>query len=873
MKQWHAKTVDEVRIALAKQQMNRGKNELIEAQPVRWYFILARQFLNFLILTLIIAAILSFYLSDKIDALAILAIIIFNAFLGFFHELRAETTLRALKKMISPKCSIINKKKEQNIDVKNLIPGDCVVLRAGNIVPADMRIIESANLMINEAALTGESVPAEKLSAPLPEETTISDQRNMAFMGTHIVNGHGMGLVVAIGMDTELGRISRLANKIVEVKTPLQTQLSVIGRQFGVLAIVISIIIILIGIFEGRDLINMLMTGISLAVSAIPEGLPAVVTIALALGARTMANKKALLRHLEAAETLGAVSIICTDKTGTLTKNQMKVERIWTAGETIDVTGTGYEPVGVFIKKNQQINPQSSFELMSLLNTGSKCNHAQINQEMGSWETLGPSDEIALLVAAFKAGIEQKHQGNITHEFSFDSVRKRMSVIEELEHSQMIHVKGAPEHIVPLCTHFIMDGNEIGLGPEEQKKIEYAYTHFAQKGLRTLALARKKIPKQAQVNVHEAESNLTFLGIIGLLDPPRPEVVHAIKVAQKAGIKIIMITGDSPITAKAIATEIGLNVTEAVTSNELQQMSDSELSTVLKQDILFARTVPEDKLRIVRLLQNQGNLVAMTGDGVNDTPALKQADVGIAMGVRGTDVARSAADIVLLDDNFTSIIAAVEEGRRQYANICKFVLYLTSSNIGEVLVIFVNMLFGGPLILIPIQILWINLITDSATAISLSIEPAERDIMKQPPRAINQRIINRNSFLLLGIFGSYIAVVSFLIYQCYLPHSYAVANTIAFTAVVVMANLHTLNFRSLTTPISAVGWFSNKSILVAIFCMMGLQVAAVYTPTLQHVLHTTSLSVSNWGVILVSALPLFLIPELYKKLRYKIVAS
>ncbi|QLZ68522.1 cation-translocating P-type ATPase [Legionella sp. PC1000] len=866
MKQWHALTIEETEKLLAKE-THYGINELKDIESVYWYHILVRQFTNILILALLLATILSFILGDMIDAIAILVIIIFNGLLGFIQEWKAHTAIQKLKKMLSPKCRIIRDGKEEIIHANKLIPGDRVLLDAGNIVPADIRLIRAVNLMVNEAALTGESAPIAKITKPLPKETILLERKNMAYMGTHVVNGHGQGLVVAIGMNTEFGRIAKMTGTIIEEKTTLQKQLSNLGRQFGFLALFISATVILIGMLFGHDIINLLLTGVSLAVATIPEGLPAVVTIALAVGARAMSHKKALLRQLQAAETLGAVSVICTDKTGTLTKNEMKVQKIWLQGEFIDITGTSYEPKGEFIAKGQSIDPKSIPGLIVLLDTGRKCNHARIHQEETSWKAIGSPDEAALIVAALKSGLSQEYQSHFINEFTFDSTRKRMSIIEETEECQIVHVKGAPEVILPLCTHYLTRDNEIKLMSQYQLIIEKAYNNFAEEGLRTLALARKVIPKQAELTVDEAESNLTFLGIVGLIDPPRKEVPDALETAKKAGIKVIMITGDSPVTAHAIAKQIGLNIQKIVTSSELEKINDNNLNLLLKEDILFARTIPKDKLRIVSLLQKQGQLVAMTGDGVNDAPALKQADIGIAMGIRGTDVARSVADIVLLDDNFASIIAAVKEGRRQYTNIRKFVLFLASSNIGEALAVLINIMLSGRLIMVPIQILWINLITDSATALSLSVEEAEKDIMSTHPRQANQSILDRTSFFLLGLFGSYIGIVTFLIYKFYSSQSYALANTIAFTTLAVMSNIHALNFRNLYKPIKEIGWFSNKWILIAISSMLGLQIAAIYTPGLQRILHTVPISIMNWSVIIICSLPLFLLPELYKYLK------
>ena len=864
MKPWHALSAEETQKILDAGPGEYGPNRLEDREAVRWHAMLARQFANVLILVLIVAACLSFFLGDRVDALAILAIVVLNGFLGFIQEWKAETAIKNLKKMLAPRCRVLRGGWEEEIDAENLVPGDCVLLSAGNAVPADIRLIAVTDLRADEAALTGESASVAKHTDALPEDTPVVDRRNIVFMGTHIVNGRGRGLVVATGMETEFGRIAGITGAIRETKTRLQRHLAVLGRQLGFLALAISGIVVVIGVFGGRNMMQMFMTGVSLAVAAVPEGLPAVVTIALALGVTSMARKKALLRHLQAAETLGAVSVICTDKTGTLTKNEMTVQKIWMIDAEISVGGVGYEPEGDFHKAGRAFEPQFHPGLMAFLDTGRKCSHARIERSGQEWVAHGFPTEAALVVAAEKAGLKQEHKACIVDEFSFNSTRKRMSVVEETQEGLVVHAKGAPEVMLPLCTHFLADGKRQELTQDYRRRIEAAYTGFAENGLRTLALARKDTPGSVEMTEAEAENGLTFLGIAGVIDPPRSEIPEALAMARKAGIRVIIITGDSPLTALAIAKQVGLNAERAVTSVEMKTMSDETLSRLLERDILFARTIPEDKFRIVKLLQAQGDLIAMTGDGVNDAPALKQADIGIAMGIRGTDVARGAADMVLSDDNFASIIAAVEEGRRQYANIRKFVRFMTSSNIGEVLAILINIAVGGPLILLPIQILWINLVTDGATAVSLSVERAEKGIMDEPPRRGDQPILDRMSFFLLGLFGSYIGIATFGLYQFYLSQSYALANTVAFTVMVLMANIHTLNFRNLHGPLSQIGWFSNRWLLIAIPAMMGLQVAAVHVPGLQEVLHTVPLSAGEWGVIALAALPLFAVPEVYK---------
>lgn len=870
MKQWHALTIDEIKTILAAQPKAHNPNRLEEPEESRWYFIIVRQFINFLILVLMLAAVLSFFLGDMIDGLTILAIVIFNGLIGFSQEWKAESAIKNLKKMLAPVCRIIRNESEVEINAEELVPGDYVILKAGNAVPADIRLVKTTDIMTDEASLTGESAPVLKSINTLARETPLSDRNNMAYMGTHVVNGYGAGLVVATGMQSEFGRIAKLTGSIKKSKTPLQNELNKLGQQFGLAALIVSMIVIIIGVASGKNVITMLMTGLSLAVSAIPEGLPAVVTITLALGARAMARKKALLRRLEAAETLGAVSVICTDKTGTLTKNEMMVQEIWVSDNIITVTGAGYQPQGIFKKDQSVLDVKTDKTLLQLLETAGKCNHARIEKTGQEWKAVGSPDEAALVVLVEKAGLKIKNEINIIAEFPFNSDRKRMSVVEKTEDQEVVHVKGAPEVLLPLCSHIVINGEKQNLNEAYHDKLEMIYNNMAATGLRVLVLAKKELQPQTKITETEAEKDLIFLGFVGMIDPPRNEVPAAIQSAKNAGIKVIMITGDSPVTAQAIAKQIGLDARKAVTSHDLMKMDDHTLLKLLNEPVLFARIIPKDKFRIVKLLQKHGHITAMTGDGVNDAPALKQADIGIAMGIRGTDVAKNLSSIVLSDDNFATIISAVDEGRRQYDNIRKFVLYITSSNVGEVIAILINIIIGGPLILLPIQILWINLVTDSATAISLSAEKAEKHNMERPPRQINQPILNKFAYLILSLSGCYIALVACLLYYFYQSQSYSIANSVVFTVIVIMSNIHALNFRNLHGPVSDIGWFSNKWLLLSIFGMIGLQCLIINVPMFQSILHTVKLTFKEWVIIISASSTLFIFPEIYKWMKVKL---
>lgn len=844
-----------------------GPNRLAQTWRTPWHRMLARQFANILIFILLAAAALSFVLGDLIDALAILAIVIVNGVLGFAQEWKAERVLAGLRGMLRPHCRVLRDGAVTDVEAAALIPGDIVDIRAGDIVPADLRLMTMTDLKADEAALTGESLPVDKDAAPQDADAPVALRASMAWMGTQVVNGRGRGIVVATGMATEFGRIAGLTESIREGGTRLQAQLGTLGRQLGLLAFGLAALTVAIGVLWGKPVLQTVMGGVSLAVAAVPEGLPAVVTIALALGIRVMARKKALLRNLQAAETLGATSVICTDKTGTLTRNEMTVQHIWTASGTVRVEGVGYAPEGRFLKDGAVIAPLEDADLRALLWTGLVCNDARIAACDGVWTAAGSPTEAALVTLAFKAGLQEPRAEARLAEFPFNSERKRMAVIhEDAQEGRLVHVKGAPEAVLSRCDRILRGGRAAAMDEAAREAAQAAYRDLAGAGMRVLALARKDAPART-MDRDAAEEGLVFLGMVGIIDPPRPEVADAIARTQAAGIRVLMVTGDSPDTAAAVAAQVGLSAARTVTGAQMADMDDAALAVLLREDVIFARTVPEDKYRIVKALQANGDLVAMTGDGVNDAPALKQADIGIAMGIRGTGVARGAADIVLGDDNFATIVAAIEEGRRQYANIRKSVRYLASSNIGEALAVFLNILTGAPLILLPIQILWINLVTDSVTSLSLTLEKAGEGVMRRAPRPRDERILDRRALLLLGLYGSYIALATLLVFHLYLPRDPALAGSMAFTAIVVMANVHALNFRSFASPMHRIGYASNPWLLGAIMAMTGLQLCALYVPLLQRALKTVPPGLADLGLIAAVALPLFLGTELYKTLR------
>ncbi|MBF9059631.1 HAD-IC family P-type ATPase [Rhodobacterales bacterium HKCCSP123] len=827
-----------------------GWNELPEGKPVSPVTVLWRQVSGLLVLMLIGAAAIALALGEVVDAIAIGAVVILNAALGFVQEWRAERAIRSLKAMMSPQAVVMREGREQVIPARELVPGDVILLAEGDRVPADAEILAEAGLGLDEAVLTGESVPVSK-----PAGAAI-------FGGTTVTRGHAEARVTRIGAATEFGQVAELTGTVKTAETSLQRELGHLARQLGWIALAVAAVVAGMGAWRGLEAMQVFMLGLSMAVAMVPEGLPAVVTVTLALGAGAMARRQALVRHLQAVETLGAASVICTDKTGTLTENAMTVRRLWTAAGDYVVSGSGYDPTGHFERDGEKRRASDDPVIARASEVALACTHARLRREGDGWRALGDPTEAALIVMAHKAWAEAPDRNAVIAELPFTSDRKRMSVLLGDGDGNRILTKGAPELVIELCTRIETGDGPLPLTPDRAEGARAAAHAMAEDGMRVIALARRPTTGD-----RITEEDLTLIGLAGLIDPPRAEVAEAIAAAQSAGIRTLMITGDHPETARAIAAALGLPAARVVTGPEIEAMDEAALSDTVAGEVAFARVSPAHKLRIIAALQAKGETVGMTGDGVNDAPALRKADIGIAMGIRGTEVAKDAADLVLLDDNYATIVGAIAEGRRQFDNTRKFVRYLLSSNAGEVLALLINTAMLAPLIFLPTQILWMNLVTDGVTAVALGLEPGEKAQMKDPPRPRTERILSLTSATLILGLGLYTGLASLWIFETLLPSGTDLARTAAFTAMVVFEKTSVFAFRSLRTPGWKLGYLSNPALLIAFATMMAAQLAAVYWAPLQTLLQTVPLRLSDWALIAGFALPLLILPELWKSLR------
>ena len=874
-----------------------GANELSERPQPGFLALLCDQFNNFLVIILLVAALISLALGEYVDSLAIMIIVALNAVVGVIQEAKAEQALAALRGMSAPTAQVIRDGQSLTVPGREVVVGDLVLLEAGNFVPADVRLIESVNLKIEEASLTGESQPVEKEAARvLDVEIPLGDRKNLAYMGTLITYGRGRGIVAATGMATQIGQIAEMIQSFEAENTPLQDKLAHLGKVLGTTCLAVCALVFVYGLIrdthlasivdsgfmaylvaEEKDIVNLFMTAVSLAIAAVPEGLPAIVTICLALGMQRMIKHNALIRKLPAVETLGCATVICSDKTGTLTQNEMTVVRGWAAGIEWQVGSEGDSPEGVFRVGDATFDPRSSTAALCLLGGAMLCNDARLehgNAVSGRtpWRVVGDPTEAALIVAANKGGFVPEKIAAAwprVQEIPFDSERKRMSTIHRLDSASVddfgqvlagclgappwvAFVKGAPDVILNLCTQSLEANGVVALTDAQRAVIAGKNHAMASQALRVLAVSLRPLAAMPEaISPETVERDLVFVGLLGMIDPPRPEVVEALKVSRRAGLRSIMVTGDYKDTAEAIAREIGLLTPGGLvlSGTEIEAMGDRELAIESDRLEICCRVSPQHKTRIVEALKARGHVVAMTGDGVNDAPALKRANIGVAMGMTGTDVAKQTADMVLTDDNFASIVSAIKQGRIIYANIRKFVYFLLACNIGEIFIIFGSMLLGLPIPLRPVQLLWLNLVTDGAPALALGLEKGDPDVMLHPPRSPREKVINGDmalGILVVGIVDTLAIIGVFYLALVRYPDQLVAAQTVAFVALCCSELVRAFVARSEYHSIFALGVFSNRAMVWAVGVSLALVLMTVYVPLLQPFFDTTPLGLDDW---------------------------
>ncbi len=860
-KLWHAMSAGEALVALGTSRASGLSGEEARArldeyglnvleEPARRTVLqqFAEQFKEFLVVLLLVSAGVSAFVGELEDALVIAAIVVLNAVIGVVQERRAEDALDALKKMASPHARVVRSGETIIVDAASLVPGDIILIEAGDSIPADARLLESAMLKLDESSLTGESVPVDQdADVVLDGDAALGDRVNMVHMGSSVTYGRGVAAVVATGMSSQMGRIAAMLQESGQETTPLQQKLAAMGKNLGIAALLMCAGVFIAGLARGEQAFDMFLTAVSLAVAAIPEGLPAIVTIVLALGVQRMAARNAIIRHLPAVETLGSADVICSDKTGTLTTNQMTVRKLYVPGLAIDVTGEGYSSPGVPVGTGSGASAAFEASISRMLTCAVLCSDASVRSvgESGRLEMIGDPTEGAIVVAGIGAGVDKARLAEWAPrlaELPFESERKRMTTIHRLPESYLACAKGAPEEILQVCSCVLREGAVIALTDEMREEIRRVNAEMAGRALRVLGVAQREfeaIPEE--ILVHTVESDMVFLGLVGMQDPPRPEARDAVRECFDAGITPVMITGDHKATAVAIACDVGIMTNDALalTGSELSRIAEDELDEIIDRVRVYARVAPEHKVRIVDAWRRRGHVVAMTGDGVNDAPALRRADIGAAMGITGTDVAKSAADMILTDDNFATIVAAVREGRVVFDNIKKSVQYLVSCNIGEIIVIFAAILLGLPRPLLPIQILWLNLITDGLPALALGVEPAERDLMRRKPRGRLGPVLDRASIVRLLVYGASVAGLGLASFAMGLgwprelstsPAELASARTMCLMTMSFSQLLHAFNSRSELGSLFSVGVFANSRLVLAFVVSGLLQLGIVYTP-------------------------------------------
>ncbi|MCG1028642.1 calcium-translocating P-type ATPase, SERCA-type [Virgibacillus halodenitrificans] len=840
-----------------------GFNVLESQKNISKWLLFLKQFQDFMVLVLLAATLIAGILGEYVDAIAIMVIVLVNGFIGYFQEQKAENSLEKLKELSAPMANVFRDGKWEKVSSREVVVGDIVRITSGDRVPADVRITKSNSLETEESALTGESLPVAKHATPINRDhVDAQDQVNMGFMGTLVTRGSAIGIVVGTGMNTMMGQIASLMVNTKKVMTPLERKLAELGKILIVVALFLTALVVVLGVIQGHPVYNMFLAGISLAVAAIPEGLPAIVTVALSLGVQRMIRKKAIVRKLSAVETLGCASVICSDKTGTMTENKMTVKELFLNGKQLYVSGDGYDIRGDFYLSDTKLDEKYP-NLQEMLMYGMLCNNANLQVKKGKYLVDGDPTDGALLVVARKLGLTAVIEENyrIVKEIPFDSDRKRMSVVIEDENGmRFLITKGAPDVLLPRSTFHFNASGRARLDAVDSQSIQEAVGRMADKALRTLAIAVKPLAKNDSLETSFLEKDLTFIGLYGMMDPPRKEVKSAIEECRQAGIRTVMITGDHVKTAKAIASKLNILPEHGLVleGHQLNKLTVNELKDVIEDTYVFARVTPEHKLKIVEAFQEKGHIVAMTGDGVNDAPAIKASDIGISMGISGTDVTKEASSLILMDDNFATIKSAIQEGRNIYENIRKFIRYLLASNVGEILVMLFAMLLALPLPLVPVQILWVNLVTDGLPAMALGLDKAESDVMKKVPRNPREGVFARGlgyKIITRGIVIGIVTLFAFIITYQNNPDNLVYGQTMAFTTLVMAQLIHVFDCRSEHSVFSR-NPFENMYLVFAVISSLLLVLIVIYWEPLQPIFHTTSLNLRDWMLILgLSALP------------------
>ena len=830
-----------------------------------------------MVILLVLASIVSAFTGDTVEAVIIIAIVVINAIMSIIQEGRAEDSVAALQKMSSPEATIIRDGGRKKVKAEELVPGDIVIIETGDIIPADMRLLESSNLQIDESSLTGESVAVEKdSSVEFDSEVGIGDRDNFAFSSSIVTYGHGKGLVTATGSETEIGKIATSLESVEAKDTPLQKQLKKLSKLLAILVVIVCILVFVVGYFRSNmDMLENFMVAVSLAVAAIPEGLTAVVTIVLSIGMNRMAERKAIVKNLLSVETLGSTTVICSDKTGTLTQNEMTITKVYTNGDEFEVEGSGYEPKGdIRDSKGEVINDHDQIKL--LMTIASLCNDANLIRENDTYKITGDPTEGAMLTFSEKWNINQENL-NEKHprleEIPFDSTRKMMTTFHEMDGKNYGYTKGAPDVVIEKCSKTLVNGEIVDFTDDLKKKALEVNTSLASQALRVMAYSFKPMETlDTEITSENIEHDMVFVGLTGMIDPPRPEAKAAVKECHASGIDVVMITGDYFETALAIAKELGIATSrdQAMQGSDLNDKTEAEIREIVKTKRIFARVSPENKVQLVKALQQNGEIVAMTGDGVNDAPAIKNADIGISMGITGTDVAKDTADMILVDDNFATIVNAVEEGRVIFSNIKKFVSFLLSCNIAEVLIVFLSILFGLPSPLTPIQLLWLNLVTDAFPALALGVEPAEPGIMEEDPRDPNSSIISgrtrtdliaQSIFITVAVLAAYVVGLKFIF-----PDSIEGAHTMVFATLITSELLRAFSIRSNKFTLKELGFGSNPQLIKATLLSFALLLLVMYVPVLRDLFEVVSLT-WEWLPVLALALIPLVLGEVAKVIR------